>query len=56
MRGMFRCHFAATAMTLAAIGGAAAQSSVILTSQNAETPAAENQHRRTRCGTCGCSR
>src|SRR5688500_10259932 len=43
MRGMFRCHVAATAITLAAIGGAFAQSSVVLTSQNSETsPAAEN--------------
>ena len=37
MRGMFHRHLAATAVTLAAIGGASAQSSVILTSQHSDT-------------------
>ena len=41
MGGRFLNHFAATAMTLAAIGGASAQSSVILTSQNVDTPAVQ---------------
>ena len=38
MRGMFHRHLAATAVTLAVIGGASAQSSVILTSQHSDTP------------------
>ena len=38
MRGMFHRHLAATAVTLAAIGGVSAQPSVTLTSQHSDTP------------------